>query len=99
MSTTILRRLAVLLLLLTALSGASANVARWAPDFGWLKSGGARTTLKALRGQPVVLVVAPSQEHRKFRQQAKELQKTYQLLGNDKSVMVAAFTQEPGVIR
>jgi peroxiredoxin len=99
MSTTIMRRLAVLLLALTAISGASANVARWAPDFGWLKSGGARTTLKSLRGQPVVLVVAPSPEHRKFRQQAKELQKTYQLLGNDKAVMVAAFTGEPGVIR
>jgi peroxiredoxin len=99
MSTTIMRRLAVLLLALTAISGASANVARWAPDFGWLKSGGARTTLKSLRGQPVVLVVAPSPEHWKFRQQAKELQKTYQLLGNDKAVMVAAFTGEPGVIR
>ena len=99
MSTTIMRRLAVLLLVLTAISGASANVARWAPDFAWLKSGGSRTTLKSLRGQPVVLVVAPSPEHRKFRKQAKELQKTYQLLGNDKAVMVAAFTAEPGVIR
>ena len=99
MSTTIMRRLAVLLLVLTAISGASADVARWAPDFAWLKSGGNRTTLKSLRGQPVVLVVAPSPEHRRFRQQAKELQKTYQLLGNDKAVMVAAFTGEPGVIR
>lgn len=79
--------------------GAEANVVRWAPDFGWLKSGGNRATLKSLRGQPVVLVVAPTPRYGKFRKQVKELQKTYQLLGNDKAVMVAAFTQEPGVIR
>lgn len=89
----------VVLLACAALSGAEANVVRPAPDFGWLKSGSNRASLKALRGQPVVLVVAPSPRHGKFRKQAKELQKTYQLLGNDKAVMVAAFTEEPGVIR
>ena len=99
MSTATVRRLAVLLLVCAACSGLSANVVRWAPDFALLKSGGNSTTLKALRGQPVVLVVAPSPRDRKFRQQAKELAKTYQLLGNDKVVMVAAFTGEPGVIR
>jgi peroxiredoxin len=99
MSPALMRRFAFLLLVFTAFSGASANVVRWAPDFAWLKSGGNRATLKSLRGQPVVLVVAPSPENRRFRQQVKELQKTYQLLGNDKAVMVAAFTSEPGVIR
>ena len=93
------RQLLVLALSLAALTGASAEVARWAPDFGWLKSGSNRATLKSLRGQPVVLVVAPTPRHGKFRKQVKELQKTYQLLGNVKSVMVAAFTEEPGVIR
>jgi len=85
--------------LICASASASAEVVRWAPDFAWLKSGGNRASLKSLRGQPVVLVVAPTPRHGKFRKQAKELQKTYQLLGNDKAVMVAAFTQEPGVIR
>ena len=89
----------VLFFVFAALAAADANVVRWAPDFGWIKSGGNRASLKSLRGQPVVLVVAPSPRHGKFRKQAKELQKTYQLLGNDKAVMVAAFTQEPGVIR
>jgi len=89
----------VIVLAAVSFSGAEANVARWAPDFGWLKSGGSRASLKSLRGQPVVLVVAPSPRHGKFRKQAKQLQKTYQLLGNDKAVMVAAFTAEPGVIR
>lgn len=90
---------AVLVALFMACGSAEANVVRWAPDFGWLKSGGNRSSLKALRGQPVVLVVAPTPRHGRFRKQVKELQKTYQLLGNDKAVMVAAFTQEPGVIR
>lgn len=79
--------------------GAPAEVARWAPDFSWLKSGSNRASLKSLRGQPVVLVVAPSPRHGKFRKQAKQLQKTYQLLGNDKAVMAAAFTSEPGAVR
>ena len=78
---------------------AEAQVVRPAPDFGWLKSGGARSGLKALRGQPVVLVVADSPRQGKFRKQARQLQRTYQLLGNKKAVMVAAFTGEPGVIR
>jgi peroxiredoxin len=89
----------ILLAFCSAFSGVEANVVRWAPDFSWLKSGGNRATLKSLRGQPVVLVVAPSPRHGKFRKQARQLQRTYQLLGNDKAVMVAAFTQEPGVIR
>lgn len=89
----------VLFAVCAAFSGAEANVVRWAPDFSWLKSGGNRATLKSLRGQPVVLVVAPTPRHGKFRKQAKQLQKTYQLLGNDKAVMAAAFTQEPGLIR
>ena len=94
-----IRRFIFLVLVLAAISGASAEVARWAPDFGWLKSGSIRASLKSLRGQPVVLVVAPTPRNRRFRQQVKELQKTYQLLGNDKAVMAVAFTQEPGVIR
>jgi peroxiredoxin len=93
-----MRRLVIFFLLVAAVS-ATANVVRWAPDFAWLKSGSNRASLKSLRGQPVVLVVAPTPRYGKFRKQVKELQKTYQLLGNDKAVMVAAFTQEPGVIR
>ena len=93
-----MHRWIAVILFFTCLS-ASAEVARWAPDFAWLKSGNNRASLKSLRGQPVVLVVAPSPRHGKFRKQAKQLQKTYQLLGNDKAVMVAVFTQEPGVIR
>jgi hypothetical protein len=46
-----------------------------------------------------VLIVAESPQQRIFRAQVGQLKKLYQLLGNDKAVMVAAFTGEPGVIR
>jgi peroxiredoxin len=95
-----MRRLLLTTLLLAIFCGtAAAEVARWAPDFTWLRSGNKAASLKSLRGQPVVLVVAPSPDHKRFRAQVKQLQKTYQLLGNTKAVMAAAFTQEPGVIR
>jgi len=94
-----LLRLCILVFLAAPVIPAAAEVVRPAPDFSWLKSGNNRASLKSLRGQPVVLVIAPSPRHGKFRKQAKELQKTYQILGNDKAVMVAAFTGEPGVIR
>ena len=67
---------AVVAAVLVSFAAADANVVRWAPDFGWLKSGGNRASLKSLRGQPVVLVVAPSPRYGKFRKQVKELQKT-----------------------
>jgi hypothetical protein len=91
-----------LLLLIAALllpSLATAEVVRPAPDFIWLSSGAKGKSLKSLRGQPVVLVVAESPRQRIFRAQVGQLKKVYQLLGNEKMVAVAAFTREPGVIR
>lgn len=78
---------------------APAEVVRLAPDFTWLTSGGRGASLRSLRGQPVVLVVAQSPRQRIFRAQVGQLQKIYQLLGNERAVTIAAFTQEPGVIR
>jgi|688.fasta_scaffold259994_3 peroxiredoxin len=76
-----------------------AEVVRPAPDFVWLSSGAKGKSLKSLRGQPVVLIVAESPRQRIFRAQVGQLKKVYQLLGNDKMVAVAAFTRELGVIR
>jgi len=76
-----------------------AEVVRPAPDFVWLSSNAKGKSLKSLRGQPVVLIVAESPRQWIFRAQVGQLKKVYQLLGNDKMVAVAAFTREPGVIR
>lgn len=92
-------RLLFLIAVLLLPSLAAAEVVRPAPDFVWLSSGAKGKSLKSLRGQPVVLIVAESPRQRIFRAQVGQLQKVYQLLGNDKMVAVAAFTREPGVIR
>lgn len=92
-------RLLLLIAILLLPPLASAEVVRPAPDFVWLSSGAKGKNLKSLRGQPVVLIVAESPRQRIFRAQVGQLQKVYQLLGNDKMVAVAAFTREPGVIR
>jgi hypothetical protein len=95
-----MKRLLLFLVLSSALAtDLSAQVVRPAPDFAWLKSGAGKAGLKALRGQPVILIVATSPRLRAFRAQVGQLHKVYQLLGNDKAVAVAAFTEEPGVIR
>jgi hypothetical protein len=78
---------------------AAANVVRPAPEVTWLSSGGQTQTLRSLRGQPVVLIVARSPVQRTFRAQVRQLQRVYGLLGNARTVMVAAFTEQPGVIR
>lgn len=81
------------------LPAASAEVVRPAPDFVWLKSGARGASLRSLRGQPVVIVVATSPRLMAFHSQVGQLKQVYQLLGNERMVAIAAFTQEPGVIR
>ncbi len=87
------------LLFLAFFNPLPAEVVRPAPDLVWLKSGAKGASLKSLRGQPVILIVAESPRQRIFRAQVGQLEKVYQLLGNEKAVIMAAFTEEPGVIR
>lgn len=95
-----MRRLFIPLLALALFAPAvPANVVRPSPDFTWLASGGKGQTLRSLRGQPVVLIVAQSPRQRIFRSQVGQLQRVYQLLGNARTVVIAAFTEEPGAIR
>ena len=89
----------ILVLLVLSAAFASADVVRPAPDFAWLKSGAQGASVKSLRGQPVILIVAQSPRQRIFRAQVGQLQKLYRLFGNERAVIIAAFTQEPGVIR
>lgn len=72
-----------------------ADVVRLSPDFTVM--GG--KTLKALRGQPVVLIVAPSPRSRIFRKQVKRLEESYEQFAARGTVFVAAFTQESEGLR
>jgi hypothetical protein len=87
----------VLLLVLT--TTLSAIVVRQAPNINWIDASGRQRALSALRGQPVIVLIAPSPRNRAFRSQLGQLRKMFERYAAHKTVFIAAFTQEGGVIR
>jgi peroxiredoxin len=88
-------RIALLTALLLSLAiGAPASVVRRAPDFSWPGAGNKARTLKSLRGQPVVLVIADHPRSGAFRKQVKWLKETYSQLAARGTVFIAAFRLE-----
>ncbi len=75
-----------------AAMAANAEVVRPAPDFTWA----AGKTLKSLRGQPVVLLFAPSPKLKEFRKQVARLEAKYHEFAAQNTVFVVAFTQNDG---
>jgi peroxiredoxin len=69
---------------------AFAKVVRPAPDFAWEGKASA-ASLKKVRGQPVVLLVAPSARSGAFKKQLKELRQIYQQFASREVVFVAAL--------
>lgn len=78
---------------------ADALVVRPAPDFSWIDYNGKSLTLDSLKGQSVVVLIAPSPRTRAFRAQVGQLQKAYQRFAAEKLVCFAAFTEEGGTIQ
>jgi len=73
-------------------------VVRPAPDFtfpGISKS----QSLKGVRGQPVVLVIAKSPKNGDFKSQLKILREIYQQFANKQVIFAAAFTGESGPVK
>lgn len=87
------------LLLVFSAAGLHADVVRPAPEFFWTDSTGARKSSKELLGRPVILLIADSPREWAFRSQVGQLQKMYERLAAEKAVCVAAFSQQPGVVR
>ncbi len=75
------------------LLSAGANVVRPAPDFQFETAGGRVSSLKSLRGQPVVLLVAPSYRSGAFRKQVEYLEEIYRKFAAREVIFVAAFTE------
>ena len=75
-----------------------AAVVRPAPDFSWAGAGKNRS-LKSLRGQAVVLVIAESPRTGAFRKQVKWLERSYSSLASRQVVFVAAFKNGEGPVR
>ncbi len=87
----------LLALFLILSSGSSpALVANRAPDILWINSAGKTGNLSAFKGQPVVLLIAPSPDSRAFRSQLNRLKGIYERMGSQKVVFIAAFTQAGG---
>lgn len=88
----------ILILTLAVMSAGFAEVVRLAPDFSWQGVGSKHSTLRSLRGQPVVLIIAKSARERAFRKQAARLKELYQEFASRNVVFVAAFEGEGGTI-
>ncbi len=90
------KTLTILIAAAAMLGVARAAVVRLAPDFAY--QGVKHSTLKSLRGQPVVLIVARSAKDGKFRKQAKRLKEIYQDFASRNVIFVAAFQKDEGTI-
>lgn len=77
---------------------ANSAVVRPAPDFTWPGAGSNRS-LKSLRGQAVVLLIAESPRNGAFRKQLKWLHRTYSSLASRQVVFVAAFKSGDGPVK
>ena len=93
-----MRPLLIALSLLFALAFARAEVIRLAPDFAFPGVGKAQS-LKSVRGQPVVLIVAQSPKTKDFKVQVKNLKDIYQQFASKQVLFVAAFTGEVGPVK
>lgn len=84
--------------LLAALVTTDAAVVRLAPEISFTGAG-RKTSLKSLRGQPVVLVIAKSPGTWAFKDQVKLLKEIYQQFANKQVIFIAAFTGEQGPVK
>src|SRR5688572_27098335 len=89
----------ILLFALFFAVAAQAIVIRSAPDFSWPAAGNKNRSLKSLRGQPVVLVIADSPRNGDFRKQLKWLKKNYSELAAKGTVFIAAFREGEGPVK
>jgi hypothetical protein len=89
----------IVLALLLAACAAQAEVARPSPGFLWTDAAGKPQKAEALRGRPVVVVIADSPRQWAFRSQVGQIQKLYEQFAASGLVCVAAFSQEQGLLR
>jgi hypothetical protein len=87
------------LLFFVLASTVSAVVVRQAPNVHWIDSSGRQKALSDLKGQPVVVLIAPTPRDRAFRSQLGQLKRMYERYAAHKVVFIAAFTTEGGLIR
>ena len=94
-----MKSVASFIAILTLSVSLHAAVVRNAPDFSWPGAGSSGRSLKSLRGQAVVLVIADSPKTGAFRKQLDWLQLTYTALAGKQVVFIAAFKQGEGPVK
>jgi hypothetical protein len=94
-----MRSLLLVVFLCLIASVSHAEVVRPSADFSYQGVGPKASTLKGLRGQPVVLMITDSPKNGDFRKQLFNLKFRYQEFANKQVIFVAAFTKEPGPIK
>lgn len=89
----------LLLGLALAASLPAATVVHLAPDFTFPSAGVKARSLRSMRGQPVVLLLADSPDTRGFRKQIKLLRRGYSQFASRQAVFMAAFRQGGGPVQ
>ena len=81
------------------IASASAVVVQRAADFTFPGVGNKARSLKSLRGQAVVLVVADSPRRRAFKKQVRYLEEIYQQFASKQVVFIAALKEGEGPVK
>lgn len=76
---------------------AASPVVRPAPDLQFPGAAG-KSSLRSLRGQPVVVLVAKNENSRAFRRQVRNIEDTYRELAARGAVFIAAFSEGGGSV-
>ena len=87
-----MKTLAAIFALTLTIAQAASPLVRPAPDITFAGIGGVKS-LRSLRGQPVVVLVAKSPQDRAFRKQVKIIEDTYRELASRSTVFIAAFSE------
>ncbi|MEA3212194.1 MAG: hypothetical protein QOE70_5251 [Chthoniobacter sp.] len=82
--------------LLLVLAAAHAAVVRPAPEFAFIGAGDKARSLRSLRGQAVIVVIADSPKSGDLKRQLKYLEEIYQQLASKQVVLIAAVKSGDG---
>ena len=93
-----MRHLILTFALSLLVAAAPAAVIHLAPEFSILGAGDKARSLRSLRGQAVVLVIADSPKNKALKKQLKNLEEIYQQLASKGVVLVAALANGEGPI-
>ncbi len=92
-----MRKLLLTGFLLATLAVGHAAVIRLAPEFGF-PGPGKTQSLKSLRGQAVVLLIAKTPKNRAFKKQLKYLKEIYEQFASKQVVFIAALGDGTGPV-